>query len=69
MALYEVVLCFQDREEVRLTDRPPRVGETVEIGRRRWIVESAVRNRYKCVPLTVGRSDQARGAFAVAEPE
>jgi hypothetical protein len=69
MALYQVVLCFQDREEVRLTDRPPRVGETVEIAGRRWIVETAVRDRYKCVPLSIGPSDQARGAFAIAEPE
>ena len=31
MAVYEVVLRFQDRDEVRLTDRPLEVGGTLEI--------------------------------------
>ena len=40
MALYEVVLRFQDRDEVRLTDRPLEVGGTLEIVGSGWLVES-----------------------------
>ena len=40
MAVYEVVLRFQDREEVRLTDRPLDVGGSVKIGGVEWLVET-----------------------------
>jgi hypothetical protein len=38
MALYEIVLCYPDREEVRFTDRPVAVGDTVEINHEEWDV-------------------------------
>ena len=40
MAVYEVVLRFLDRDEVRLTDRPIEVGGTLEIEGSGWLVES-----------------------------
>ena len=40
MAVYEVVLRFQDRDEVRLTDRPVEVGSRLEIDGAEWLVES-----------------------------
>jgi len=40
MAVYEVVLRFLDRDEVRLTDRPIEVGGTLEIAGSGWLVES-----------------------------
>jgi hypothetical protein len=40
MAVYEVVLRFPDRDEVRLTDRPIEVGGTLEINGSGWLVES-----------------------------
>jgi hypothetical protein len=53
MAVYEVVLRFDDREEVRLTDRPLRVGSTTEIAGTDWYVESHELGRetarYVCV--------------------
>jgi hypothetical protein len=58
MAMYEVVLRFPDRDEVRLTDRPIEVGGTLEIGGSGWLVESedphdgrAAAARYICVEL------------------
>jgi hypothetical protein len=38
MALYEIVLSFEDRDEVRVTDRRPVVGEVLEIQGRSWEV-------------------------------
>ena len=38
MPLYEIVLCFPDREEVRLTDSPVTVGERVSISGDEWSV-------------------------------
>jgi len=38
MPLYEVVLCFSDREEARLTDRPLSVGDTVSVAGYDWTV-------------------------------
>jgi hypothetical protein len=58
MAVYEVVLRFDDREEVRLTDRPLEVGTNVEITGSYWVVESYERRRkpklarYLCVQAT-----------------
>jgi hypothetical protein len=80
MAVYEVVLRFQDREEVRLTDRPLEVGTTVQIGGQRWVVEGrdAERGqsvRYLCVEprerrsAATGRGTMLRERFAAAEPE
>jgi hypothetical protein len=39
MPLYEVVLLWDDDDETRLTDRELTIGETLEIGAERWIVE------------------------------
>jgi hypothetical protein len=58
MAVYEVVLRFDDREEVRLTDRPLEVGTRVEIVGNKWLVQSyqrrrkPARARYICVQTT-----------------
>jgi hypothetical protein len=55
MAVYEVVLRFPDRDEVRLTDRPIELGGTIEIEGNGWLVESQEANeglaaaRYICV--------------------
>jgi hypothetical protein len=38
MALYEIVLRFPDRDEVRLTDRALDVGDTLSIGGQTWRV-------------------------------
>ena len=43
MPLYEVVLRFPDREEVRLTDDPPPLDSLVDIAGRRWRVQQAAR--------------------------
>ena len=64
MALYEVVLRFRDREEVRLTDRPLEVGHTVRIEGAEWLVErrhprrGAKAARYVCTELRT-RSEPA----------
>jgi hypothetical protein len=39
MAVYEVVLRFDDRDEVRLTDRPLEVGSNVRITGSEWLVQ------------------------------
>ena len=39
MAVYEVVLRFDDREEVRLTDRPLEVGSSLRITGSEWLVQ------------------------------
>jgi len=39
MAVYEVVLRFQDREEIRLTDRPLEVGSHFQIAGNEWLVQ------------------------------
>lgn len=55
MALYEILLRYDDRDEVRLTDSPLEVGSTVEIAGSAWLVQSerARRGRrsarYTCV--------------------
>jgi hypothetical protein len=38
MPLYEVLLRIESREEIRLTDRPYTVGQTLTIDNRAWIV-------------------------------
>jgi hypothetical protein len=67
MPLYELVLCFADREEVRLTDRPPGVGDTLGIDGRRWqVVRAEGPVRYAC-ELEPDVADSARfvaGALA-----
>ena len=56
MAVYEVLLRYGDRDEVRLTDRPLEVGSHVQIAEADWLVQSheakAGRRaaRYVCVP-------------------
>jgi hypothetical protein len=58
MAVYEVVLRFDDRDEVRLTDRPLEVGSNVEITGNEWLVQSYETRRepafarYICVQAT-----------------
>jgi hypothetical protein len=39
MAVYEVVLRFQDRDEVRLTDCPLEVGRSLRINGVEWLVD------------------------------
>ena len=39
MAVYEVVLRFQDREEIRLTDRPLKIGSHFQIAGSEWLVD------------------------------
>jgi hypothetical protein len=48
MPLYEIVLSFPDREEVRLTDEPVSVGDTIQIDHVPWRVlfERDPRNRF-----------------------
>jgi len=36
MPLYEIVLCFPDRTEIRITDRDPRVDGHVRINGVEW---------------------------------
>jgi hypothetical protein len=38
MPLYELVLRYEDRDEIRLTDRPVSVGQSVEIAGESWTV-------------------------------
>ena len=40
MATYELVLWFQGREDVRTTDQPLTVGQTVLIDDIKWLVEA-----------------------------
>jgi hypothetical protein len=40
MALYEILLRYDDRDEVRLSDSPLEVGSTVEIAGSAWLVQS-----------------------------
>jgi hypothetical protein len=57
MPLYEVLLLQDDEGELRMTDQPLHVGETVTIARQRWLVQREARpeeadadTRYICVP-------------------
>jgi hypothetical protein len=38
MPLYEVVLRYENRDELRLTDRDPRTGSPLHMNGRRWHV-------------------------------
>jgi len=38
MPLYELVLRYEDREEMRLTERPASIGEVLQIGYDEWQV-------------------------------
>jgi len=56
MALYEIVLCRRDEDEVRFTDHEPTVGSTLVIDYRPWTVVRAERpehpiaeTRYICL--------------------
>lgn len=66
VAVYEVVLRFPDRDELRLTDRPLMVGGNVTIGGSEWTVQSFEDDdglraaRYICVELRA-RSTELRG--------
>jgi hypothetical protein len=70
VAVYEVVLRFQDREEVRLTDRPLDVGSELRIAGSRWLVEGQeardgrADSSYICVELR----ERARDPRARSSP-
>ena len=72
MAMYHVVLSFQDREEVRLTDRPPELGSSIDIAGSRWVVErhepgrNGTADRYVCVAPPAA-SEQVREGYALTE--
>ncbi len=38
--MYELVLWHQGNEDVRITDQPVSVGQTVLIGKVKWLVEA-----------------------------
>jgi hypothetical protein len=70
MALYEVVLRYPDRDEVRMTDRPLPEGEAVEIGGTSWHVvldrepaDIRAAARYVC-RLSEAQRERARGVRA-----
>ena len=76
MAVYEVVLRFPDREEVRLTDRPLGVGDTLEINGGDWLVESQEQHdgpaalRFICVgPRERSRELRARSSKLIGRLE
>jgi hypothetical protein len=46
LPLYEIILRFSDRDEVRLTDQQPPVGQELEIGGRMWLVGHAENGRH-----------------------
>jgi hypothetical protein len=58
VAVYEVILRFEDREEVRLTDRPLEVGDNLRITGSEWLVQRCEPRperdgaRYICVKPT-----------------
>jgi hypothetical protein len=58
MAVYEVVLRFEDREEVRLTDRPLEVGGNIRITGSEWLVQ-------RCEP----RSEHDRARYICVRPK
>jgi hypothetical protein len=49
MPVYEVVLRYEDRDEVRLTDRRPDLGSMIQIAGTHWTVQSREAERYICV--------------------
>jgi hypothetical protein len=40
MATYELVLWFRGKEDVRITDQPASIGETLVIDNMKWLVEA-----------------------------
>ena len=44
--MYELVLWFQGHEDVRITDQPASVGQTLVIDNIRWLVEAQDLPRY-----------------------
>ena len=76
MAVYDVVLRYQDREEVRLTDRPLEVGSELELAGSRWLVQSQeARNghadmSYICVEVRErARIPRARSSDLIGRPQ
>lgn len=57
MALYEILLRYDDRDELRLSDSPLEVGSSVEIAGNTWLVQSEQARggrrgaRYICVEV------------------
>jgi hypothetical protein len=58
MAVYEVVLRYEDRDEVRLTDRRPDLGSNRRMAGTKWTVESREAARYICVRLPERLGDE-----------
>ena len=56
MPLFEIVLVNDGNSEVRLTDEPIRVGDTIQINDQDWVVTRNVvasaraEARFECVP-------------------
>jgi hypothetical protein len=76
VAVYEVVLRFPDREEVRLTDRPLEVGSELEIAGSQWLVQShearegRADTSYICVELRErARDPRARSSDLIGRPQ
>jgi hypothetical protein len=59
MAVYEVVLRYEDRDEVRLTDRRPDLGSNLKIAGAAWTVQTREAERYICVRLPERLGDES----------
>ena len=58
MALYEIVVRYTGREEIRLADQPPPTGVPFEMAGRVWVAEveeggPGATVRYRCIELRV----------------
>ena len=70
MPFYEVLLRYEDRDELRMTDRPLVVGETLQIAGESWTVtlerdpaDIAATAQFLC-ELTFSQRERARRAQA-----
>jgi hypothetical protein len=71
MPLYEIVLCYSHGDEVRLTDQPLAIGDTMQIDYVDWkvVLESppagaTAAARYVCEPLAAVELAPARSGPA-----
>ena len=66
VSLYELVLRYPDREEVRLTDQPVAVGDTFEIDYEEWFVveENEPENRRATARFLCERTKEQRALAA-----
>jgi hypothetical protein len=60
MALYEILLRYDDRDEVRLTDSPFEVGSSVEIAGSVWLVQSERAGRGRACYICVELGEESR---------